>query len=76
MEEKRATGRRRRKEEEAVKMIVEKPVWLRHEGLQIFSVDIQPTGHRFATAGGDHKVNLQCFSRKQCSCCVCNFSMQ
>ncbi|KAI5062273.1 hypothetical protein GOP47_0022812 [Adiantum capillus-veneris] len=39
-------------------MIVEKPAWLRHEGLQIFSIDIQPTGHRFATAGGDHKVRI------------------
>ncbi|MCO5558168.1 hypothetical protein L7F22_011745 [Adiantum nelumboides] len=39
-------------------MIVEKPVWLRHEGLQIFSIDIQSSGHRFATAGGDHKVRI------------------
>lgn len=39
-------------------MIVEKPAWLRHEGLQIFSIDIQPSGHRFATAGGDHKVRI------------------
>lgn len=37
---------------------MEKPTWLRHEGLQIFSVDIQPGGHRFATAGGDHKVRI------------------
>eukprot|EP00250_Pteridium_aquilinum_P005363 c15474_g1_i1 orf=816-3749(+) len=39
-------------------MIVEKPAWLRHEGLQIFSIDIQPSGQRFATAGGDHKVRI------------------
>nr|PNR26189.1 hypothetical protein PHYPA_030763 [Physcomitrium patens] len=39
-------------------MIVEKPTWLRHAGLQIFSVDTQPNGLRFATAGGDHKVRI------------------
>lgn len=39
-------------------MIVEKPTWLRHAGLQIFSVDTQPNGFRFATAGGDHKVRI------------------
>ncbi|KAH9573919.1 hypothetical protein CY35_01G027300 [Sphagnum magellanicum] len=39
-------------------MIVEKPMWLRHAGLQIFSLDIQPSGLRFATAGGDHKVRI------------------
>ncbi|EFJ23133.1 hypothetical protein SELMODRAFT_267866 [Selaginella moellendorffii] len=39
-------------------MIVEKPEWLRHEGLQIFSVDFQPSGQRCATAGGDHKVRI------------------
>jgi hypothetical protein len=38
-------------------MIVEKPMWLRHAGLQIFSLDVQPSGLRFATAGGDHKVS-------------------
>lgn len=37
---------------------MEKPTWLRHEGLQIFSIDIQPAGHRFATAGADHKVRI------------------
>ncbi|CAM6104964.1 unnamed protein product [Calypogeia fissa] len=39
-------------------MIVEKLDWLRHAGLQIFSLDIQPDGSRFATAGGDHKVRI------------------
>jgi hypothetical protein len=39
-------------------MITEKPAWIRHEGLQIFSIDIQPGGHRFATGGGDQKVPL------------------
>lgn len=37
-------------------MITEKPSWIRHEGLQIFSIDIQPGGLRFATGGGDQKV--------------------
>lgn len=37
-------------------MISEKPAWIRHEGLQIFSIDIQSCGLRFATGGGDHKV--------------------
>lgn len=41
-----------------VKMIAEKPSWIRHEGMQIFSIDIQPGGLRFATGGGDHKVLL------------------
>ncbi|KAK4760566.1 hypothetical protein SAY87_005459 [Trapa incisa] len=39
-------------------MITEKPSWVRHEGMQIFSVDIQPGGLRFATGGGDHKVRI------------------
>ncbi|KAJ7559671.1 hypothetical protein O6H91_04G095700 [Diphasiastrum complanatum] len=39
-------------------MIVEKPSWLRHAGLQIFSLDIQSSGLRLATAGGDHKVRI------------------
>lgn len=39
-------------------MIAEKPSWIRHEGMQIFSIDIQPGGLRFATGGGDHKVGL------------------
>lgn len=39
-----------------MEMIAEKPGWIRHEGMQIFSVDIQPGGLRFATGGGDHKV--------------------
>lgn len=39
-------------------MISEKPGWIRHEGMQIFSIDIQPGGHRFATGGGDHKVRI------------------
>lgn len=38
-------------------MIAEKPVWVKHEGLQIFSIDVQPNGERFATGGGDHKVS-------------------
>lgn len=37
-------------------MIAEKPGWVRHEGMQIFSIDVQPGGLRFATGGGDHKV--------------------
>lgn len=37
-------------------MIAEKPNWVRHEGMQIFSIDVQPGGLRFATGGGDHKV--------------------
>ncbi|KAK9170438.1 hypothetical protein Syun_002578 [Stephania yunnanensis] len=47
-------------------MIAEKPNWVRHEGMQIFSIDIQPGGLRFATGGGDHKVriwNLKCVAR-------------
>ena len=39
-----------------VKMIAEKPSWIRHEGMQIFSIDVQPGGLRFATGGGDHKI--------------------
>lgn len=39
-------------------MIAEKPNWIRHEGMQIFSIDVQPGGLRFATGGGDHKVYL------------------
>ncbi|XP_044482710.1 protein HIRA-like isoform X2 [Mangifera indica] len=39
-------------------MIAEKPGWVRHEGMQIFSIDIQPGGLRFATGGGDHKVRI------------------
>lgn len=39
-------------------MIAEKPSWIRHEGLQIFSIDVQPGGLRLATGGGDHKVRL------------------
>ncbi|CAN6252284.1 unnamed protein product [Urochloa humidicola] len=39
-------------------MISEKPSWIRHEGLQIFSIDIQPGGLRFATGGGDQKVRI------------------
>ncbi|CAM8964189.1 unnamed protein product [Rhodiola kirilowii] len=39
-------------------MIAEKPGWIRHEGLQIFSIDVQPGGLRFATGGGDHKVRI------------------
>ncbi|KAL8130119.1 hypothetical protein V2J09_019274 [Rumex salicifolius] len=39
-------------------MIAEKPSWIKHEGLQIFSIDIQPGGGRFATGGGDHKVRI------------------
>lgn len=37
-------------------MIAEKPSWIKHGGTQIFSIDIQPGGLRFATGGGDHKV--------------------
>lgn len=39
-------------------MIAEKPSWIRHGGMQIFSIDIQPGGLRFATGGGDHKVRI------------------
>ncbi|KAM7272396.1 hypothetical protein ACFE04_027059 [Oxalis oulophora] len=39
-------------------MIAEKPSWVRHEGMQIFCIDVQPGGLRFATGGGDHKVEL------------------
>ncbi|KAK9079152.1 hypothetical protein SSX86_000822 [Deinandra increscens subsp. villosa] len=39
-------------------MIAEKPAWVQHEGMQIFSIDIQPGGLRFATGGGDHKVRI------------------
>lgn len=39
-------------------MIAEKPSWVRHDGMQIFSIDIQPGGLRFATGGGDHKVRI------------------
>lgn len=39
-------------------MIAEKPNWVKHEGMQIFSIDIQPGGLRFATGGGDHKVRI------------------
>ncbi|XP_071711114.1 protein HIRA-like isoform X2 [Rutidosis leptorrhynchoides] len=39
-------------------MIAEKPIWVRHEGMQIYSIDIQPGGLRFATGGGDHKVRI------------------
>ncbi|KAK3443807.1 protein HIRA isoform X1 [Eucalyptus grandis] len=39
-------------------MIAEKPAWVRHEGMQIFSIDVQPGGLRFATGGGDHKVRI------------------
>ncbi|KAF5937635.1 hypothetical protein HYC85_025141 [Camellia sinensis] len=39
-------------------MIAEKPSWVGHEGMQIFSIDIQPGGLRFATGGGDHKVRI------------------
>ncbi|OVA05979.1 WD40 repeat [Macleaya cordata] len=48
-------------------MITEKPNWIRHEGMQIFSIDIQPGGLRFATGGGDHKVriwNMKCAARE------------
>ncbi|KAL4591705.1 hypothetical protein LXL04_004676 [Taraxacum kok-saghyz] len=39
-------------------MIAEKPSWVKHEGMQIFTIDIQPGGLRFATGGGDHKVRI------------------
>ncbi|KAM1005847.1 hypothetical protein ACFX14_002761 [Malus domestica] len=39
-------------------MISEKPSWIRHEGMQIFSIDVQPGGLRLATGGGDHKVRV------------------
>ncbi|XP_006660993.2 protein HIRA [Oryza brachyantha] len=39
-------------------MITEKPSWIRHEGMQIFSIDIQPGGVRFATGGGDQKIRI------------------
>ncbi|KAF5193563.1 Hira-like protein [Thalictrum thalictroides] len=44
-------------------MIAEKPSWIKHGSMQIFSIDIQPGGLRFATGGGDHKVriwNMKC----------------
>ncbi|VFQ87127.1 unnamed protein product [Cuscuta campestris] len=47
-------------------MIAEKPGWISHEGMQIFSIDIQPGSLRFATGGGDHKVriwNMKCAGR-------------
>nr|DAD24322.1 TPA_asm: hypothetical protein HUJ06_025786 [Nelumbo nucifera] len=47
-------------------MKCDKPSWIRHEGMQIFSIDIQPGGLRFATGGGDHKVriwNMKCVDR-------------
>ncbi|XP_043720690.1 protein HIRA isoform X1 [Telopea speciosissima] len=47
-------------------MRCDKPIWIRHEGMQIFSVDIQPGGLRFATGGGDHKVriwNMKCLDK-------------
>ena len=43
------------------KMIAEKPSWVKHDGLQIFSIDIQPGALRFATGGGDYKVLLFSF---------------
>ncbi|CAL5200651.1 unnamed protein product [Lathyrus oleraceus] len=52
-------------------MIAEKPSWVRHEGMQIFSIDVQPGGLRFATGGGDHKVrvwNMKSFSTDMESC--------
>ncbi|OIW05861.1 hypothetical protein TanjilG_23647 [Lupinus angustifolius] len=39
-------------------MIAEKPSWVRHEGMQIFSIDVQPGALRFVTGGGDHKVRI------------------
>ncbi|XVF46890.1 hypothetical protein PTKIN_Ptkin03bG0064500 [Pterospermum kingtungense] len=39
-------------------MIAEKPIWVRHEGMQIFSIDVQAGGLRFATGGGDYKVRI------------------
>jgi protein HIRA/HIR1 len=44
-------------------MLTEKPSWVRHEGLQIFSIDIQPSGLRFATGGGDQKVGFFSYAR-------------
>lgn len=56
------TRRKSGKGKEDGKMITEKPNWVRHEGMQIFSIDIQTGSLRFATGGGDHKVS-SCFSR-------------
>lgn len=39
-------------------MIADRPSWIRHEGMQIFTIDVEPGGLRFATGGGDHKVYL------------------
>lgn len=39
-------------------MIAEKPSWVNHGGTQIFSIDVQPGGLRFATGGGDYKVRI------------------
>ncbi|KAF5762654.1 hypothetical protein HanXRQr2_Chr15g0671451 [Helianthus annuus] len=30
--------------------------WVQHEGMQIFSIDVQLGGLRFPIGGGDHKV--------------------
>ncbi|MFS8013950.1 hypothetical protein Hanom_Chr15g01339001 [Helianthus anomalus] len=29
--------------------------WVQHEGMQIFSIDVQPGGLRIPIGGGDHK---------------------
>lgn len=39
-------------------MIADRPSWIRHEGMQIFTIDVEPGGLRFATGGGDHKVRI------------------
>ncbi|KAK9755333.1 hypothetical protein RND81_01G018300 [Saponaria officinalis] len=50
-------------------MIAEKPSLIRHEGVQIFSIDIQPGGLRFATGGEDHKLGSTFFRRLGWSPC-------
>lgn len=51
-------------------MIAEKPSWVRHEGMQIFSIDIQPGWLRFATGGGDHKVSSSLLFSQTAACRV------
>jgi hypothetical protein len=48
-------------------MLVCKPPWVRHYGeknrlVAINSADVHPDGTRFATAGGDAKVQLEMIS--------------
>ncbi|KAJ0449680.1 hypothetical protein HanHA300_Chr15g0548251 [Helianthus annuus] len=37
--------------------------WVQHEGMQIFSIDVQLGGLRFPIGGGDHKgLKINCDS--------------